>query len=198
MKKLRLILWIMVAVFTGVATYAWLTIGNGPRIVEAPPVKLGGPFELVNQDGVKVTEEIFKNRNHALFFGFTNCPDICPTTLLDVSGWLKNLGDDGDKVDFYFITVDPERDTAEFLNDYVSAFDERITGLTGTPEEIAKVVSSYKVYSQRVALDDDDYTMDHSAFVMLFNRDGQFKGTIAYNEAKDTALAKLRRLIENG
>lgn len=198
MKNLRIILWVMVAVFAGVSAYAWLTIGNGPRIVDATPAKLGGPFNLVNQRGEQVSEKILENRNHALFFGFTNCPDICPTTLMDVTLWMKALGDQSDKIDFYFVTVDPERDTVEFLNDYVSAFDERITGLTGSTEAVAAMVKSYKVYAQKVELDDGDYTVDHSAFVMLFNTNGEFKGTIAYGETEDNALAKLRRLIDRG
>ncbi len=197
MKHLRLVLWLLVAVVAGGSLYAYLNTsgGNGSQQAE---VRLGGPFELINHRGEPITNEALANRVHAIFFGFTNCPDICPTTLYETAGWLKALDQDAEKIDFYFFTVDPERDTPEVLNDYVNAFDPRITAVTGNPDEIKKAVASYKAYAQKVELGDGDYTMDHSAFVMLFNSNGAFKGTIAYGEKNETALAKLRRLIENG
>ena len=108
------------------------------------------------------------------------------------------LGQDANALDFYFVTVDPARDDVEVLGDYVSAFDARITGVTGKPENLEQFLKDYKVYAKKVDLGEGDYTMDHSAFVMLFNRKGEFKGTISYGENEDTVLAKLRRLIENG
>jgi len=110
---------------------------------------------------------------------------------------MKDLGGDVDKIGFYFFSVDPEHDTPEILSDYVNAFDPRIVGVTGPSDEMTKTIKSYRAYAKRVELDDGDYTMDHSAFVMLFNSDGDFKGTISFGEANDIAVEKLRRLIKN-
>ena len=198
MKTTRFIVWIMIAIVAGIGGYAWLSKNLGQDVTQAPAIKLGGPFNLVKHTGAPITEADFAGRNHAIFFGFTNCPDICPTTLMQTAGWLKKLGPDSDRLDFYFFSVDPERDTSEILNDYVMAFDPRITGVTGNPEEMSRTIKLYRAYAQRVDLDDGDYTMDHSAFVMLFSSNGDFKGTISFDENEDTAMAKLRRLIDNG
>ncbi|MEM9329834.1 MAG: SCO family protein [Pseudomonadota bacterium] len=197
MKTLRIVLWCMVALISGVAGYLWLSDKQSTQVAYQSTVKIGGPFELINHNGEPVTEAILKDRRHAIFFGFTHCPDICPTTLLQAAGWLKDLGPDAEKLDFYFVTVDPERDTPEVMKDYVSAFDPRITGITGTQKAVSKALKDYKVYANRVELEDDDYTMDHSAFVMLFRTDGSFQGTISFDEQDDIAIAKLRRLVEN-
>lgn len=198
MKILRTVLWIMVAVFAGVASYAWLTIGNDPKIVNQGTVKIGGPFELVRHTGDPITDKELLGKSHAIFFGFTNCPDICPTTLLETAGWMKELGEDANKMGFYFFTVDPEHDTPQVMSDYVNAFDSRIVGITGDAAKMTETIKSYRAYAKRVELDDGDYTMDHSAFVMLFDPAGDFQGTISYGESNDIAVEKLRRLIKNG
>ncbi len=199
MKTLRMVLWAMVVIFAGVSGYAWLTIGNEPKVIgqNENAVKIGGPFELVSHKGTPITDKDLTGKSHAIFFGFTNCPDICPTTLLETAGWIKELGGDADNIGFYFFTVDPEHDTPEVLADYVNAFDPRITGVTGNAEEMTKTIKSYRAYAKRVELEDGDYTMDHSAFVMLFTPDGDFKGTISYGESNEIAVEKLRRLIKN-
>ncbi|MCU0790434.1 MAG: SCO family protein, partial [Nitratireductor sp.] len=161
-------------------------------------VKLGGPFELVRADGTPVTDKDIAGTPHAIFFGFTHCPEVCPTTLYEAAGWLQQLGPDAEKFRFYFITVDPERDTPEALKEYVASFDPRITGITGAPDKIAKVLADYRVYAKRVELEDGDYTMDHTATVYLIRGDGSFAGTISYNENPDIAIEKLRNLIKNG
>ena len=186
------------AVLAGVSGYLWLSQNQPLQVATETAAKVGGPFNLVSHKGTQITQENLRGRRHAIFFGFTHCPDICPTTLLQTAGWLKKLGTDSDKLDFYFFSVDPERDTPEILNEYVNAFDPRITGVTGNPEEMAKTLKSYKVYAERVDLEDDDYTMDHSAFVMLFHSDGSFQGTISFDENEESAIAKLRKLLENG
>ena len=198
MKYLRIFLWFSVAVTAALAGFAYLNGGSLRNPSEQSSVYIGGPFNLVNHRGEVVNESILSGRRHAMFFGFTNCPDVCPTTLMDAAGWLKQLGKDAENVDFYFVTVDPQRDTPVILNEYVNAFDPRITGLTGDTKQIEQTLRSYKVYAKRVELEDDEYTMDHSAQVMLFRSDGTFQGTISYNENPDTAIKKLRLLIENG
>ena len=109
-----------------------------------------------------------------IFFGFTHCPDVCPTTLFEMSEVLRAMGKDADRVNAYYISVDPERDTTAAMKDYLSSFDPRLKGLTGSPEEIAKVLSEYRVYAKKVPLKDGDYTMDHTALIYLMDRDGKF------------------------
>jgi protein SCO1/2 len=114
-----------------------------------------------------------------------------------MTGWLKELGPDADKLKVYFVTVDPERDTQETLASYLSAFDPRIAGLTGSPQAIEKMIKAYRIYARKVPLDGGGYVMDHTASVYLLDDEAVFTGTIDYQEAPDTALAKLRRLIES-
>ena len=199
MKTLRLMLWIGVAVLAAVVSYAFVSQNSKPDQTQQAVQPLGAPFNLVDHEGKSITRDDLLGRHHAIFFGFTNCPDICPTTLLEVASWMKDLGQDGNKLDFYFFTVDPERDNPEVMKDYVTAFDPRITGVTGDPDEMSKTLSAYKIYSKKVDLGDGDgdYTMDHSAFVMMFKSDGSFKGTISFGENDEIALEKLRRLIKN-
>lgn len=198
MKTLRLVLWIGVALVAAVVGYAYINQNSKPKQTQEAVVPLGAPFNLIDHEGKQITRNDLLGRHHALFFGFTNCPDVCPATLLEVASWLKDLGDDGKKLDFYFFTVDPERDGPEVMKDYVTAFDPRITGVTGDPEEMSKTLKAYKIHYKKVDLGDGDgdYTMDHSAFVMMFKPDGSFKGTISFGENDDIALEKLRRLIK--
>ena len=198
MRKIALVLWSLVFVAAGVAGYLWLDRHNQTSNTSLSQVgQLGGPFDLITDEGETITYDDLKGNQHLVFFGFTHCPEICPSTLLDVTNWLNKLGSDADNLNAYFFTVDPERDTQEVLNDYVNAFHPKIVGVTGSPENMKLAISAYKVYAQRVNLDGGDYTMDHSAFVMLFREDGGFAGTISYAEQEETALAKLRRLVES-
>jgi protein SCO1/2 len=199
MKKLRLVLWVGVALLAAAVSYAFVSQNSKPGQTQQAVKPLGAPFNLVDHEGKPITRDDIMGRHHAIFFGFTNCPDVCPATLLEVSSWIKDLGSESDKLDFYFFTVDPERDNPEVMKDYVTAFDPRITGVTGDPEEMSKTLSAYKIYSKKVDLGDGDgdYTMDHSAFIMMFKPDGSFKGTISFGENDDIALEKLRRLVKN-
>ena len=124
-------------------------------------------------------------------FGFTSCPDVCPTTL-------KTLGRDADKLNTVFISVDSERDTPEQLKLYLSSFDPHIRGLTGNEAQIQQVTKAYRVYYERIAQDDGRYTYDHSAVIYLMDKDGRYVGVLTYNEPDDSAVAKLRDLIAGG
>jgi len=155
----------------------------------------GDPFTLVDQDGNQVTEAAFRGQPSAVFFGFTHCPEVCPTTLFEMDGWLKTLGDEGKDIRAYFVTVDPERDTPEVMKTYISNVSDRITGLTGEPDKIAAMAKSFGIYSKKVPLEGNDYTMDHTASVLLLKPSGDFFGTIAYQENQQTAIAKLKRLV---
>lgn len=197
MKAFRNILWALVAIaLAGLAYLTWYDRENGSN----PMVfaQIGGPFELVDQDGQPVDQTMFDGKPYALFFGFTHCPEICPTSLYEMAGWIEAMGTEADKMGFAFITVDPERDTPDVLKDYVSAFSDKIVGLTGTEEQVQSTVKSYGVLAERVPLEDGDYTMNHTASVFLMNADGSFRGTIAYGEDADVAQKKLSNLIAVG
>ncbi len=200
LKLFRYVAWAAVAVLAGVSGVLVYqqTAGNenSGGLIE-PLAAIGGPFELVDGNGETVTDATFAGKPTVLFFGFTYCPDVCPTTLSELQGWMDALGDDAEKLNYAFVSVDPERDTPEVMRDYVWAFDKRITPLTGTRDQVDAMIKAYRVYAKKVPLDDGDYTMDHSAAVYLMNADNKFVGTIAYQEAEDTALPKLRRLIKN-
>ncbi len=197
MKQVRIFLWLLVALVA--LGYGYLHFfGSDRHWTEQVGVRIGGSFDLVDQNGNQITDKDILGKPHAMFFGFTHCPEICPTTLFEASGWLKALGDDGDRLGIYFISVDPERDTPEILKDYMSAFDPRITAITGSAEKIAGMIADYKVYAKKVPLDDGDYTMDHTATVFLFNADGTFAKTIAWAENPETVMEKLENLIEKG
>ncbi|WP_029077025.1 SCO family protein [Kaistia adipata] len=156
---------------------------------------IGGPFALTRSDGRAVSERDFLGKPTAIFFGFTFCPEVCPTTLYELSGLIKELGPEADKLNFAFVSVDWGRDGPEELASYTSAFDSRIQGLSGTEAEIETVTRAYRVYYKRVPIEGGDYTIDHTASVYLMDQDGQFVGTLAYGEARDTMLEKLRRLV---
>lgn len=156
----------------------------------------GAPFTLVDQRGEEITEAAFRGHPSAVFFGFTHCPEICPTTLFEMDGWLKSLGPEGEDIRAYFVTVDPERDTPELLDAYVGNVSGRITAITGAPQDIAAMAKSFGIFVRKVDLGNGDYTMDHTASVLLLDETGDFFGTIAYDENPETALAKLKRLAD--
>jgi protein SCO1/2 len=156
----------------------------------------GGPFKLTDQTGQTVTEKNMVGRPTIIFFGYTHCPDVCPTTMAEMAGWFEALGEDAKDLKAYFVTVDPERDTPEQLDSYVSWINGRVTGVTGSPEEIARIVKAWGVVAEKVpGSAPDEYTMNHTASVFLVNARGEFEGTIAYQESQDTAVAKIRRLV---
>jgi protein SCO1 len=167
--------------------------------VAAPPprARIGGPFALVDHRRRPVTDRDFLGKPTLVFFGFTHCPDVCPTTLYELSNLLGQFKSDADRLNVLFITVDPERDTPEQLALYLSSFDPRITGLSGTSEGIAAAVDAYQAYSRKVPLKDGDYTMDHTAAIFMIDRKGQYVGTISHRETEAAMRAKLRRLLDS-
>ncbi|ATU93054.1 SCO family protein [Phyllobacterium zundukense] len=191
-RLLRFGLWAVIAALSLflVFTYANTRFGN-----KAEGAQLGVPFTLIDQNGAPITEAAFKGHPTALFFGFTHCPEVCPTTLFEMAGWLKTLGDEGKDLRVFFISVDPERDTPDVMKGYTSAFTDRITGITGKPDEVEKLLKGWKIYAKKVPTENGDYTMDHTASVMLLDRDARLKSTIDYKESPDIAMKKLRLLI---
>ncbi|TGS11997.1 SCO family protein [Mesorhizobium sp. M2E.F.Ca.ET.209.01.1.1] len=182
---------VLMVVITGVMTFQWYS-----KLYSGEPY--GAPFTLVDQKGAPITEAAFRGHPSVVFFGFTHCPEVCPTTLFELAGWLKTMGDSGKNLNAYFVTVDPERDTPETMNTYVSNFSDRITGITGDPDKVHAMAKAFGIYWKKVDTGDGDYTMDHTASVLLLNAQGDFAGTIAYGESADTAVAKLKRLAAGG
>jgi protein SCO1 len=176
----------------GLLLMTWL-MGDLKKI--AAPAAIGGPFQLTDQSGQPVTEQNLKGRPSLIFFGFTHCPDVCPTALFEISEILRAMGKDADRVNAYFVSVDPERDSKEAMRDYLSSFDPHLKGLTGDPEAIAKVLSVYRVYAKKVPLKDGDYTMDHTALTYLMDRDGHFVAPFNLNRTPDDAAADLKRYL---
>lgn len=156
---------------------------------------VGGPFQLVDQNGRTVTQDDLKGHPTLLFFGFTHCPDICPTTLFEVSEILRQLGPDADKVRAIFVTVDPERDTPAVLKDYLGSFDPHLMALTGSREEVDRMLKAYRVYSRKVPTEGGGYTMDHTALVYLMDKRGQFVAPFNMKRTAQEAGADLRRYI---
>jgi protein SCO1 len=161
----------------------------------AAPAAIGGPFQLTDQVGQTVTDQNLKGRPTLIFFGFTHCPDVCPTSLFEISEVLRAMGKDADKVNAWFVSVDPERDTAAAMKEYLASFDPHLKGLTGNPEAIAKMISSYRVYARKVPLKDGDYTMDHTALVYLMDKDGRFVAPFNLKRSPQDAATDLKRYL---
>src|SRR5438552_8071907 len=159
------------------------------------PAAIGGPFQLTDQAGQAVTDQNLKGKPTLIFFGFTHCPDVCPTSLFEISEVLRAMGKDADRVNAYFVSVDPERDNNGAMKDYLSSFDPHLKGLTGDPEAVAKVLSAYRVYAKKVPLKDGDYTMDHTALTYLMDRDGKFVAPFNLNRKPEEAAADLERYL---
>ena len=199
MRKLRIALWGMVVLLGGFlawATLTWTVNGTTSMPSGFTVSGIGGPFTAQRADGGPITRDDMLGRPHMVFFGFTHCPDVCPTTLYEAGQLLDRLGPDGDKVDVYFVTVDPERDTAPLLADYLRAFDPRITGITGTPEQIADLAKQWRVFVRKGEVRDGEYNVDHTATTFLMTPEGDLASTVSYGENPDTALKKLRKLVQ--
>ncbi|AFK54986.1 SCO family protein [Tistrella mobilis] len=158
---------------------------------------IGGPFALNDQTGKPVTDQDFRGRLMLVYFGYTFCPDVCPTDLQKISAVMEMLGPDADKVAPVFITVDPERDTTDQMARYLSLFNDHITGLTGTPEAIAAAAKEYRVYYQAVRDDASatDYLVDHSAFIYLMDREGAYLTHFNRGDTPDTIVAAIKQRL---
>jgi protein SCO1/2 len=176
----------------GLALMLWAL--GGLRTVAAPSA-IGGAFQLTDQTGQTVTEKNLVGKPTLIFFGFTHCPDVCPTELFEMSEVLRAMGKDADRVNAYFVSVDPERDTAAAMKDYLSSFDPHLKGLTGDPAAVAKIIGEYRVYAKKVPLKDGDYTMDHTALVYLMDRDGKFVAPFNLKQSPQQAAADLQHYL---
>jgi protein SCO1 len=168
--------------------------GRGGSPIAQTTAAIGGPFQLVDQDGRPVSDQDLKGHPFLVFFGFTHCPDVCPTTLFEVSEVLRALGPDADKVNALFVTVDPERDTPDKLKDYLASFDPHLRALTGQPPAIDAIAKAYRVYVKKVP-QENGYTMDHTAIVYLMDKDGRFVAPFSLKRRPADAAADLRRYL---
>lgn len=160
-------------------------------------LQIGGPFTLTDQNGRRVSNADFAGKPLAVFFGFTYCPDVCPTTLTDLTAIMEKVGRAADKVQVLFISVDHERDRPQALKSYMESFDPRFLALTGTAEEIQSVAKAFRVHYRKVTQDGEDaYTMDHTATVFLLDNNHKFVGTIDFHEDRKVAIQKLERLSQ--
>lgn len=156
---------------------------------------IGGPFRLTTHKGETLTDADLRGRPFLVFFGFTQCPDICPTTLAELTLRYEVLGAEADKLTTLLITVDPERDTQDVLARYMEAFDPRFLALRGTVAETEAITQAYKGFVRKMPLEGGGYTMDHNAIIYMMDRSGRFMSSLDRHESENVQLAKLRRLV---
>lgn len=187
---------ILAAFALGIAAIAGTTLALLPKGPSAPPASaVGGPFRLQSSKGGVLDSASLAGRPFLVFFGFTQCPNICPTTLADLGNLLDELGKEGVALPALYVTVDPERDTAETMRAYMGSFSERLTGLTGTPDEIARVAASYRAMVRRVELPDGDHTFEHTVMVYMMDRRGGFAGPLDLDAGHRLAGGQIRTLL---
>ena len=190
LARFRMILWALVVVAAVGATVLFVV-----RPPSNPLAVTGKPFAMESTLGGTFTEQDLKGTPSLVFFGYTHCPDVCPTTLAESTAWKEQLGITGDQLRTIFVTVDPKRDTREVLADYLGSFPGTI-GLVGDDAQTTAVKASFGAASETTEPDADGfYLVNHTASVFLINKDGSFEGTIAYGEATDTAVGKIRKLL---
>jgi protein SCO1/2 len=188
--------WLLLAAPAALAAgagVAWLVT---EREAQKPTARIGGPFDLIDQNGARVTDRDLRGKPTAIFFGFTYCPEICPTAMGHLTQWMQELGPAADRLNVVFISIDPERDTPQQLKLFLSSFDPRIRGLTGSPEAVAQAAKAYRVFYKKVPLEGGDYTMDHSTPIYLMDAKGRFVEPIGYNFPPERGLAQLKKLLK--
>lgn len=174
-----------------VAIMVWVSADSA----RARPGPFHAAFSLIDDRGNPVDETLFKRGPALVYFGYTHCPEVCPTTLFEVSGWLKQLGPEGQKLGAYFFTIDPARDTPEVMHEYVTSITDRITGVTGTDAEMKKVTEGWMIHAARTYGDDSDYHMSHTTSLLMVGADGRLKGMIPYGSDDEAALQKIRSTL---
>jgi protein SCO1/2 len=185
--------WVLGAFLGGLVLVLGAILFVTARSASIPAIAaVGGPFHLIDQDGKAVSDEDMKGRPFLVFFGFTHCPDVCPTTLFDMSQMLRALGPDAGRIGVLFVTVDPERDTPAVLKDYLSSFDPHLRGLTGDPAAVSAALKAFRVYAKKVPLEGSDYTMDHTAVVYLMDKNGHFVAPFNMKRTAEAEAADLR------
>lgn len=196
LARLRWLLWLLVAVVGAFALVMAFGRRDAPEKTGSDFANaFGGPFQLTAPDGSTVTDKTLAGKPYAIFFGFTRCPDVCPTSLARMARLRKQLGPDGMKFAIVFVSVDPEHDKPADLGSYVALFGTPIIGLTGTDTQLAQIKKGFGVYSAKVPQPGGGYLIDHTAAIYLMTGKGEFAGTIDHHESDATALAKLKLLV---
>ena len=196
MRQVRILLWVAVAISL-LAGGVFLINKPETGAPTANRIELsgfGGPFNLVGSDGQQFSSAKLNGKPYALFFGFTHCPDVCPTTLARLVKLRQQLESGERPFEIVFVTVDPERDGPSEVGKYAELFDSPIVGLTGSASQIEQVKKQFGIFAQKVEQPGGDYTVNHTSTVLLFDRGGKFDGTIAPEEHDSAALAKLKRI----
>lgn len=165
------------------------------RTPGAGTAAIGGPFRLVDQNGKPFTERDMQGKPYLVFFGYTHCPDVCPTTLFEMSQLFRKLGPEADRLGALFITVDPARDTASVLKEYLASFDPHLRGLTGDTKAVDQAIRDYRVYAKRVPLEDGSYAMDHTGIVYLMDKDGHFVAPFDMRRSADAEATQLQKYM---
>lgn len=180
------------------AGIAWWQVQHATKQVETSAAAVGGPFRLTDHTGKAVSDADFRGKHLLIYFGYTFCPDVCPTELSSMAGAMDKLGPTADKVQPLFITIDPERDTAAHLAGYVALFHPRLIGLTGTPDEVRAVAREYRVYAAKApGSTGEAYLMDHSSFVYLMGPDGKFVAVFPGGTGPEKMAADIKKRIGN-
>ncbi len=196
MKLLRVTAWLFVAALTAAAAWLWLERWQGSAPDQAGAA-VQEDFVLINQDGAPLPASWFQEGPLVLFFGFTYCPDICPTTLARISSWLESLGGDADRLKTVFVSIDPARDTPAVLKDYLSHFDPRISAVTGAAEDLRVLADSLGA-KFTIAQTGGDYEVAHSASIYLLDAQGRFYGSLREDSLQEIAVGRLRDLLGEG
>lgn len=192
-KTFRLALWGMVALVA--AVLGLIIYGNSQQGGGLALANFGKPFKLASSNGGELDSASLKGKPYGIFFGFTHCPEVCPTTLFEMSTALKELGDQAKDFKLVFITVDPERDTVPDMKNYLANFDPRIEGAVPTLDQLPDIARAYHIYYKKEPTSDGSYTMDHTATLFLIDAQGNLKSTISFDENRDTRIAKLKKLL---
>ena len=195
LQTIRFILWLLVAAAAIAVAVLLLRRPEPPAPAQDYSAAIGGPFAMTAPDGKTVTDKDLRGQPYVLFFGFTRCPDVCPTTLARLAKLRRDMGEDGDRFQIVFVSVDPEADKPADVGRYIALFGTPIVGLTGTPQQVAAIAKAFRIYYAKVPQDGGNYTVDHSATVFLMDRDGRLQSTLDMKESDSAALAKLRRLV---
>lgn len=198
LRVFRIVTWTLVVIVA-----AWLLVSGNilpsrqeeRASSETSTPAIGKPFELTSHQGAVVNNATLRGKPYLAFFGFTHCPDVCPTTLFELTDLMTGLGPVADRFNVAFITVDPERDSRDLLKEYMTSFDTRIMALRGNPEQTQTAVKAFAAYARKVPTDGGSYTMDHTAGVYLMDADGAFKGTLDMHEPREVRLKKIRNLV---
>jgi protein SCO1/2 len=196
-RRLVVLIAALALVLAAVSGALWL-LALGPQATSQGKALVGGPFRLTSASGEVVDSETLKGKPYVIFFGFTHCPEVCPTTLYTLTGALRDMGAEGGGIPAFFVTVDPDRDTPEALKAYMESFENRVVALRpANADELSAITRTFRVFYRKQPTSDGSYTVDHTALIYLMDGDGAFFGTISYGENAETVRGKLERLVEH-